>query len=343
MSRLRQLGQSMTEYMVVLGVTGVALLAATTDVTQLFDNVHNNYRTQSSEMNKVQRYNNTKVRFNENESEESDYDDGETPAPDDTELPDADAQIPSIEWVYDQDGDLLGRMDGDMLVDDNGNILAWCQRTDSGDCVFVDGDGNIIYGGATSTRQWVDENGNELPLMALTVGGKVYGFAYLYKNKFYSANDRKLLDPQPTGFTAAPMRRIVTLDDNGVPQTSSYELNGRLYSLKSTLTAPSTFTNEVGNEDEELVSVEFVLMPNSNWKNYSPCLVMPGGWSDSLNNGDILSGVPENKFNDPSLRLSNGGQQGVGGFVNGVDDSQDCKGKTTVTYDPVTSKWTLSK
>ena len=71
--------------------------------------------------------------------------------------------------------------------------------------------------------------------------------------------------------------------------------------------------------------------------------MLPGGWSDALNNGDILSGVPESKFNDPSLRLSNGGQQGVGGFVNGVDDSQDCKGKTTVTYDPVTSKWTLSK
>jgi hypothetical protein len=344
MSRLRQLGQSMTEYMVVLGVTGVALLAATTDVTQLFDNVHNNYRTQSSEMNKVQRYNNTKVRFNENDSEEGDYDDGETPDPDDTELPDVDAQIPSIEWVYDQSGNLLGKMDGDTLVDDNGNIIAWCERSNTGDCVFVDGQGNIIYGGASSNRQWVDENGKELPLMAMTSGGKVYGFAYLYKNKFYSANDRKLIDPQPTGFTTAPMRRVVELDANKVPQTSSYELNGRLYSLGHTLKKPD-FTNEVSSENRELVTVVFVNPPNSNWANHSPCLVMPGGWNNSIANGSVLTPAQHqsliNKFNDPSIRL---GSDGVGGFINGASSS-NCGGSSSVTYtyDPVLSYWTLTK
>ena len=72
MSRLRQLGQSMTEYMVVLGVTGAALLAATGDVTTLFDNVKRSYSTQSSEMNKVQHYDGYKVRFNENDAEDED-------------------------------------------------------------------------------------------------------------------------------------------------------------------------------------------------------------------------------------------------------------------------------
>jgi hypothetical protein len=344
MNRLRQLGQSMTEYMVVLGVTGAALLAATGDVTRLFDNVHTSYRTQSSEMNKVQRYNNTKVRFNENEPEENDYDDGDTPTPPDTELPDADAQIPSIEWVYDQNGNLLGKMDGDMLVNEQGEIIAWCRRSETGDCVFVDAQGNIIYGGASSNRQWVDENGNELPLMALTSGGKIYGFAYLYKNKFYSANDRKLIDPQPTGFTTAPMRRVVALDDNGVPQTSSYELNGRIYSLEHTLKKPN-FTNEVISENQELVTVVFVNPPNANWANHSPCLVMPGGWNNTIANGSVLNSLQHqsliDKFNTPSIRLGN---DGIGGFINGAD-SGDCGGSSSVTYtyDPVLSYWTLTK
>lgn len=345
MNRLRQLGQSMTEYIVVLGVTGAALLAATGDVTRLFDNVHSSYSTQSSEMNKVQRYNSTKVRFNENDSEEGDYDDGETPDPDDTELPDVDAQIPSIEWVYDQSGDLLGKMEGDSLVNEKGEIIAWCQRSNTGDCVFVDGEGNIIYGGASSNRQWVDENGNELPLMAMTSGGRVYGFAYLYKNKFYSANDRKLIDPQPTGFTTAPMRRVVALDDNGVPQTSSYELNGRIYSFKSTLAPPTNLGNEVTSESHELVTVKFISPPTAKWSNHSPCLVMPAGWNNSINNNSVLNSADHqsliDKFNDPSIRL---GSDGVGGFINGVG-SADCGGSSSVTYtyDPALSYWTLTK
>lgn len=343
MSRARQLGQSMTEYLVVLGVTGAALLAATTDVTTLFDNVKRGYSTQSSEMNKVQQYDRYKVSFNANADEDEDFDDGDTPPADDTELPDADAQLPTIEMIYDANGKLLGQMNGDMLVDAAGNILAWCQRTETGDCVFVDENGNIIYGGASGTRLWVDEDGKELPLMALTSGGKIYGFAYLYKNKYYSASTRELLSPQPTGMTAKPMRRVVELDSKGVPQTAGYELGGKLYSLKSTLSTSKTFTEPVDSEGTELVTVKFTNLPNSDWEGYSPCLVMPGGWSDSNGltnaNGELVSAVFLKKFNDPSIRLD-----GVSGFVNGASAS-DCGGSSTVTYtyDPVLSTWTLTK
>lgn len=342
MNHVRQLGQSMTEYMVVLGVTGAALLAATSDVTGIFDNIQRGYRTQSSEMNKVQHYDNYKVRFNANEGEGGDFDDGDTPPPDDEDLPPVDAQLPSIEFVYDKNGKPLGQMNGDTLVDAAGNILAWCQRTETGDCVFVDENGNIVYGGASSNRVWVDENGKELPMMALTSGGKVYGFAYLYKNKYYSASNRKLLDPQPTGMNAKPMRRVVDLDSKGVPQTAGYELGGKLYSVKSTLELLPTFTKEINSEKEELVNVVFAQAPTSKWEGYSPCLVMPAGWSDLQNNGGSVTGAWENKFNDPSLRLSLPGFQGAGGFVNGATAS-DCNGKTTVTHDPATGKWTLQK
>lgn len=339
MSRLRQLGQSMTEYMVVLGVTGAALLAATGDVTTLFDNVKRSYSTQSSEMNKVQHYDGYKVRFNENDAEDEDYDDGDTPPPDDTGVPKGDEQLPSIEWVYDANGELLGQMKGDVLEDEQGNILAWCKRTETGDCVFVDENGNIIYGGASSSRQWVDEQGNELPLMALTSGGKVYGFAYLYKNKFYSASDRKLLDPQPTGFTAAPMRRVVELDGKGAPQTAGYELGGALYSIKSTLQAASGFTNVVGSESKELVTVKFASAPTPEWEGHRPCLVMPGGWNTSVVNGVLVDPSLINKFNDPSIRF---GSDGVAGFVNAATSS-NCGGASSVTYDAGTGLWTLMK
>ncbi|MGE8497166.1 MAG: hypothetical protein ACN6O6_06615 [Pseudomonas sp.] len=341
MNRIRQAGQSMTEYMVVLGVTGAALLAATTDVGTLFDNVKRGYQTQSSEMNRVQQYDRFRVSFNPNESGEDDYDDGDTPPPEDSDQPAADEQLPTVEWVYDENGKMLGKMDGDMLVDAAGNVLAWCRRTETGDCVFVDENGNIIYGGASSTRQWVDENGNELPLMAMTSGGKIYGFAYLYKNKYYSAGDRKLLNPQPTGLTAQPMRRVVDLDSKGVPQTAGYELGGKLYSVKSTLQLSTTFEDEVGAEKDELVSVEFLAAPNDNWEGYAPCLVMPGGWSESLPSPPIIKGSGwDKKFDDPSLRVSLGGQPGVGGFVNGAT-AADCRGRTTVTYDPATKEWSL--
>lgn len=336
----RQRGQSMTEYLVVLGVTGLTLLAATTDVGELFDNVHRSYTAQSSEMSKVQLYKSQKVRFNENPSGNDDFDDGDTLPPHTPELPDADEQLPYIEWVHDSDGNLLGKMSGDTLLDDDGNIIAWCERTVTGDCVFKDEKGNLIFIGATGNRQWVDEDGNELPLVALTSGGQVYGFAYQYKDKLYSAHDRKLLNPQPTSFKPEPMRRILSYDAQGVAQTEGYELDGAFYSHQATL-APPDFDEAIGTEAKELVTV--INPPATDqWQGYPPCLVMPRGWRNSLGNpledpeSNRLTGVWEEKFNDPSLRLASGG---VGGFINAIEG--ECGGASTVIRDPATGSWTL--
>lgn len=340
MNRFRQCGQSMTEYLVVLGVTGAALVATTSDVNRLYSNVRDGYENQSREMNKVQVYNNPKVQFNENESEPEGEGDGEKPPTYDEELPDADSQLPSIELVYDQYNKPIGRMKGDTLIDENGDFLAFCQRTPAGDCVFVDADGNILYPGATSQRRWVDENGNELPMMAMTLGGNVVGFAYLYKGKYYSSADRKLLDPQPTGLSAKPMRTTSDILDGKV-QVTGYELNGRLYSIKQTLEGKPTFDQTQDPQKEELVNVVFNVAPTSNWDGYKPCLVMPAGWNTIYATGDLLSGAWESKFNDPSQRLSLGPIKGAGGFVDA--SASDCGGLSTATYDPVTSKWMLSK
>lgn len=336
-----QRGQSMTEYMVVLGVTGMALLAATTDVGELFDNVHRSYAAQSTEMNKVQMYNSQKIRFNENPNGDGgDFDDGDTPPPFNSEQPNSDEQLPYIEWVYDADGQLLGQMDENTLLDDEGNIIAWCKRTDTGDCVFQDADGNIIFPGATSNRKWVDEDGNELPLVALTSGGKVYGFVYQYQGRFYSARDRSLLNPQPTGFSAEPMRRVQSFDAQGIPQTEGYELGGALYSHQATLAVPDP-GKAVDAEAKELVSV--INPPvGGNWQGYSPCLVMPRGWSNGLSNGSLhdplISSVWVDKFNSPSMRL---GSASVGGFIDST--AADCGGVRSVTYDSLSGEWSLTR
>lgn len=340
MSRASQRGQSMTEYLVVLGVTGAALLATTSDVGRIFDNVRNGYENQSREMNKVQAYNNPKVRFNENESTPEGPGDGDTPPPFDDIPADPASQLPSIELVYDQHGKALGRMKGDTLVDEAGNILAFCQRTESGDCVFVDGDGKVIYPGASSQRRWVDDNGNELPMLALMSGGNVVGFAYQYKGKYYSSANRQLLDPQPTGVSHRPMRTVNDIID-GKPQVTAYELGGKLYSIKQTLEIKPTFTQAQAPQKEELVNVVFTTPPTAKWNGYKPCLVMPADWNALLTNGAPLTSVWESKFNDPSQRLSLGPVKGAGGFVDA--SASDCGGASTVTYDPATAKWTLSK
>jgi hypothetical protein len=340
MQRARQFGQSMTEYLVVLGVTGAALLATTTDVGKLFDSVHNNYQAQSSEMNKVQLYNSHKVRFSENESTEN-FDDGDTPpaAPD---APQDAPALPSVEFVYDKYGKPIGQMDGDTLLDEAGNIIAWCQRSPTGDCVFVDEKGNIILGGATSGRTWVDDEGNELPLQALTSGGKVLGFAYLYKNRYYSAADRKPLDPQPTGLTAKPMRTVKDIKD-GKPQVAGYELSGNFYSIAQTLVLKPSFDKALDSEKKELVTVQYSAAPSSKWDGYSPCLVMPSGWSDLITDGSQLSGAWEKKFNDPSIRIGSLGAigEGTGGYID--SPASACGGATTVTLDPASGKWIFSK
>lgn len=340
MSRDRQRGQSMTEYLVVLGVTGAALLASTTDVSRVFDTVRNGYENQSREMNKVQIYNNPRVRFNESEPDVEGPGDGDTPPPFNDPMPDADSQLPSVELVYDHSGKLLGKMKGDTLVDEAGNILAYCRRTESGDCVFVDGDGNIIFPGAGSQRHWVDEDGNELPMLALMSGGNVVGFAYQYKGKYYSSADRKLLDPQPTGLSHQPMRTVTDIMD-GKPQVTGYELGGKLFSVKQTLQTKPTFDTVQNPAKEELVNVVFGTAPTAKWAGYKPCLVMPANWNNTLTSGAPLTGAWEDKFNDPSQRLSLGPVTGAGGFINAT--AGDCGGASTVTYDPATSAWILSK
>lgn len=346
MMRVSQIGQSMTEYLVVLGVTGAALLATTTDVVRIFDTVHDGYDNQSREMSRVQAYNNPKVRFNPNPAPE-DVEDPSEPLPpydgtdsDGNPLPEVDLQLPSIETVYDANGNQIGVMDGDRLIDSNGNGIGWCIRNQlTGDCVFQDEEGNPLFPGASTVREYADDDKNPLSMMVLvaTAGpnqGQVVGFVYLKNNKYYSAKDGRLLDPQPTNVEAKPMRTVYDLD-NGKAQISGYEYQGKLFSIQETI-SPINGDAKL-SQATELVNVVFVTAPNEDWTGYQPCLVMPAGWNANLANGVLLDAAYVAKFNDPSIRLSSGS---IGGFIKAT--AQNCGGASTVTYSNPNT-WTLSK
>lgn len=342
MSRFsRQLGQSMTEYLVVLGVTGAALLATTTDVTRIFDNVDRSYSTQATEMNKVQLYKSHKVRFNTNDPV-SNPDGGGTQPPPAAGEPLPAPAIPTIELVYDDQGNLLGKMKDGYLVNESGQPLAFCKRAISGECVFIDADGNIVFPGAGTDTRLVDDQGNDLPLMALVSGDRVYGFVYVYRDQFYSAADRTLLPQQPpAGFTAKPMRQVLELDENGVPHATGYELDGQLYSMSATVRPPAFNQPLEADRNAELVNVVFNGDPPGTWQGYKPCLVLPGDWRSGVVDFEglptnELTGMWQAKFNDPSLRLTSGG---VGGFINA--SAGECGGASTVTRDPTTGTWSL--
>jgi hypothetical protein len=328
----KQLGQSMTEYLVVVGVTGAGLLAATTDVSKLFDNVHRSYSTQSSEMNKVQIYSNPKLQENEVVREDDDGDDGD-------EIPDTPVPVPEqeyppyVESVFDEFGNLIGHVKDGYLVDASGEQVATCMRSASGQCSFVDANGNSVFNGATTNTEWVDDDGKPLVLQALTnSAGQVMGFAYLYNGQYHDASSRKRLDPQPSGLTAVQTRPVISYDENGKAFSSGHAINGLIYSESSILSPAGKDFSTAMVASGELVGVVYQTAPSATWSQYKPCLVVPLGWSNNFSSGATLSAGEAANFNNPQPGTS---------YIN--SEAASCQGRSTVTLDSSTSNWTLSK
>jgi hypothetical protein len=326
----KQLGQSMTEYLVVLGVTGVGLLAATSDVSTLFSNVQQSYQTQSSEMNKVQIYSNPKLQQVETEREEGDGDDGEEVPNTPPKNPDADYP-PVLESVYDEFGNFIGYIKEGVLVDNKGKELATCVRDYSGQCKFVNADGDTIYDGAITDPQWVDDDGKPLPLLALSKGGAVVGFAYLYNDKYHDASTRKRLSPQPTNLSAVQTRRISSYGEDGKPFFSGYEANGLIYSEGTVLSGNTQDFSTAKKIEGELVSVEFAdsSRPSNEPKKYKPCVVAKHNWSTSIPAGTNVAGfIGDPLFANPSSYIDT--------------TSAGCNGRHTVRLE-ANGSWTLLK
>ncbi|WXL25583.1 hypothetical protein WG219_20160 [Ectopseudomonas mendocina] len=303
----KQLGQSMTEYLVVLGVTGAALLAATTDVTELFDNVQDSYHTQSSEMNKVQLYGNPKFQTSTAIRDEGDGDDGDRSPETPVDIPPPDYP-PVITTVFDASGQAVGKLDrNNRLIDENGKEIAWCRPITTpgpnyGQCEFVDTETGEVIDGYSTGSEWADDDGNPLQLLALSRGNAVVGFAYLYNDNYYDAVSRKRLDPQPTNLTAVQTRPVISLDGNGKPFISGREANGFIYTESSVQTDTQDFSKTKTIEGE-LVTVIFEnsQLPISEPKKYKPCVVTENNWSTGMNSSLLNTfGLGDQLFLQPS-------------------------------------------
>jgi hypothetical protein len=280
-----QRGQSMTEYLVVLGVTGAALMLAGNDVERLFDNVRGSYKTYSSEMNKVQLYNNETVRILE-PSPEPPFDDGKpVPAPPEPESPGEDRLAEQNE-VYDVNGLSLGRLVNNQLIDASGNVIATYAFDALGNSSLVDADGKVLYPGSSFSisRVYVDSNGKPLVLQALAnASGEVLGFAYLDSDKYYNALTGNALVKQPQGLTPIATRDVLAYDDKGKTFVLSYEAAGLVYAQSDALGMDSsTFTSPL-KITGELVSLYLTPTTEAAWSEHSLCIVRSHHWADGVN------------------------------------------------------------
>ncbi|MDP2745621.1 hypothetical protein [Pseudomonas sp.] len=338
-----QRGQSMTEYLVVLGVTGAALMLAGNDVERLFDNVRSSYKTYSSEMNKVQLYNNEAVRFLD-PSPDDDFDDGqpESPPPSDTEQPASDA-LAVLNEVYDANGMYVGRVVNDQLVAANGDVIGTYALDASGNSILLDANGQVLYPGFSISQVFVDSTGKPLVLQALAnANGEVLGFAYLERNKYYNAVTGKALVKQPQGLTPIATRDVLMYAPDGKTFVAAYEAAGLVYAKSDALISSSgTFTSP-RKITGELVSLYLAPETEAAWSKHSLCIVRSYGWA-----AEQVSPLPAEgasvaigssvygQFNAPEAQLS---------YVDSTADA--CKARFSVLQTKVpnsATQWSLRR
>lgn len=338
-----QRGQSMTEYLVVLGVTGAALMLAGNDVERLFDNVRSSYKSYSSEMNKVQLYNNEAVRIHPPSPEDT-FDDGqpELPAPTEPEQPANDA-LTTLTEVYDANGLSLGRLVNNQLVDANGYVLATYNLDALGNSSLVDADGKILYPGFSFNAVFTDSNGKPLVLQALANGsGEVVGFAYLDRNKYYNAVTGKALLKQPAGLTPIATRDVLMYAPDDNTFVAGYEAAGLVYAKSDALISTSGTFTSASEIIGELVSLYLTPATQAAWSDHSLCIVRSYGWAavqvsplPAAGASVAISASVYGQFSAPNAQLS---------YVDSTADA--CKARFSVlqTNDPVIgAQWSLRR
>lgn len=335
-----QRGQSMTEYLVVLGVTGAALLLAGNDVERLFDNVRSSYKSYSSEMNKVQLYNNEAVRFLD-PSPDDGFDDGqpESPPPTEPQQP-ANDKLAALDEVYDANGVYVGRLENKKLIDSDGKEIGRDDSVELAKINLVDLNGQALYPGFSTRQVYVDSTGKPLVLQALAnASGEVLGFAYLKGNKYYNASTGSALSKQPQGLTPIATRDVLKYFE-GKTYVASYEANGLVYERGDALGMASSAFTSPRKVIGELVSLYLTPATEAAWSKHSLCIVRPYGWAAEQVNPLPAAGATVaigsnvyTQFSAPDAQVS---------YVDSAADA--CKARFSVlqTKDPVIgTQWSL--
>lgn len=337
-----QRGQSMTEYLVVLGVTGAALLLAGNDVERLFDNVRGSYKTYSSEMNKVQLYNNEAVRILD-PSPEPPFDDGQPVPPlPEPQLP-ANDKLASLDEVYDANGVYVGRLTNKQLIGSDGKAIGRDDSVDLTKINLVDLNGQVLYPGFSTRQVFVDSNGKPLALQALAnASGEVLGFAYLKGAKYYNANSGMALVKQPQGLTPIPTRDVLPYAADGKTPVAGYEANGLVYDWRDALfSSSSTFTSPL-KITGELVSLYLTPQTETAWSKHSRCIVRSHNWAAGAVTSLPAKGASVaigssvyTQFSAPGNPLS---------FVDSTADACNARFSVLQTNDPVMGvQWALRR
>ena len=247
----------MVEYLVVLGVTTLVIVATMTDVGAIFDRIKSNYSEQSRQMNRVQLYDSYRTRFSEvAPGAGTDIDD-----------PTGDAPVPPIPGpplelaMLDDMGNQIGRLVGDKYVDEAGQVVATCDEYG----VCTDNDGNQVQ------PTPVDSRGKPLPLQAVyDSAGNLLGFAYYTNGTYYHPFSYQAMTV-PSNVTLAPREEANVLYVGSSKSPAGYETRGRIFTT-TTVMVQSGLTGNLLATDEQLVSVEFATPP-AGW-NISQCVVL---------------------------------------------------------------------
>lgn len=287
-----QRGQSMTEYLVALGIGGSIIAALTLApcepagttrgcVPALIDALHNNYEGYSAAIGAVQDYEDIAVADPPSgDGSTSEDNDSATGGGQDADTPTQAEALNKVNYVYDANGNVVGTVVGDVIYDADGNAIGtYTYNEETGEQVATI-NGEVISGVSTASV-FVDDEGNEVALKAFVVNGHVVGFGYEVNGQYYEPLQGELTEAVPDDAVVADTRPVRVYDSSGNSSVFGYEVGGYIYSLAQVQVAGETYRS-VKSPDGELVQMTLTQSDTlSDWSGYSTCIVRSYDWVNS--------------------------------------------------------------
>jgi hypothetical protein len=349
----------MAEYLVALGIGGSIIAALTLTpctvagsasgcVPTLIDALHNNYEGYSAAIGDVQDYGDIEVAAppeDEGEVEDDDSIPGDGGKDDPNKVPTE--ALNKVSYVYDDQGNVIGTVSGNTIYDLSGKEVGeYSFDPETGEQVVKIGGKEVT--GISIGSVFVDEDGNEVALKAILVGGQVRGFGYEVDGKFYDPLKGELTEV-PDSAQAVATRPVMVRDASGNANLFGYEVDGYIYSLSKVQVSGETYaTQKVA--DGELV--EMVLSQSStiaDWDGYSRCVVRGLDWvntelsaypgsgnytfdkTEDDGSGNQVTTTDNAVVESPTNNL---------GYIDSADMGGSCAGRWLLTEGA--SDWTLS-
>ncbi len=351
-----QRGQSMAEYLVVLGVSGsiiagLTLLPCTEAnsakgcIPTMLDALHNNYEGYSAAVSDIQDYGDVKVAAPPaDEGGGGDGDNDEIPGGGDDDGGTAQAEsLGKVNQLYDANGNLLGTVQGTQIYDLDGKLI--------GDYNFdpVTGEQTAVIDGKPVTGVNVvgviiGKDGDPLAIKAFMVNGQVVGFGYADDGKYYDALQGTQIVKVPNGVSAVDTRAVKIRDGQGKVSDFGYEVGGYIYSLAKVQVANETYTM-AKVADAELVEMRLTETSTiASWDGYSKCVARSLDWVDSELNGDLDFDKSEddgsgNQVTTTGNAVVESPTNNVG-FIDSADLGSGCQGRWVVQEK--TDSWSVS-